>query len=348
MKKIVLFTGLLSLAIGSLFAQAEIKPYGSARLGYWYDSLNKDMSSTGKSDLDLNYMLQTNSRFGVNFKNDNLTAKVELGSKDPLNLRLLWAKLNYGDMSVLIGQDYDGTNEYAGQVYGEDLNLIGYGAVDGGRNPQIKFELKNGFYASLIKPYTSSDPAAVSDLKKMDVLIPKINIGYKMNMNNLTIHPTLVFQSYSYDKDATTFDSSVNSWLGACTFQMKMDAMTLRAQLNYGNNTANMGYKGPSNKALWDTAKLETVDTSTMGMFGELTYNLSDIMTVDGGFGYASSSNDNFDADDTQMSIYAQMKYKAGKLSIIPEIGIVDNMKKYDDSKEGSKTYFGTQLRMDF
>ncbi len=355
MRKIMLILGLLSMSAYYLFAEADIKPYGSARLGYWYENLNKDMTGYDKTDMDLNYMLQTNSRFGVNFKNDNLTAKVELGSKDPLNLRLLWAKFKFTGYSVLIGQDNDGTNEYSAQVYGEDLNLIGYGAVDGGRNPMVKMELDNGFYFSLIKLYTDKDPASVSDTKKMDILFPKLNLGYKIKMDNLYFHPTFVYQSYSYDKDATTvIDGSVNSWLVACTAQMNLDPLTIRAHVNYGINTGNMGYKGPSNKAKWDSEKNETIDTTTMGGFGEIAFKMNDTMTFDSGVGFASSANDTFvDANnkkisDSQMSAYAQMKIKMSKLQLIPEIGIVDNMKKTDDTKEGSKLYFGTQLRMDF
>ncbi|MBP7562191.1 MAG: hypothetical protein KA886_00240, partial [Candidatus Cloacimonetes bacterium] len=127
MKKVIFVTLALALAATTAFAQ-EIKAYGSARLGYWYEMPNEDYAG-GESDFDLNYGIQSNSRFGVNFKKDDLTAKVEYGTG--VNLRLLWAKMNMGSFDLLIGQDYDGLNEYAAQVYSADNGLIGYGAVDG-------------------------------------------------------------------------------------------------------------------------------------------------------------------------------------------------------------------------
>jgi hypothetical protein len=351
MKKSLFITIIIALLASCVFAQ-EFKPYGSARIGYWYDMQSKEMTGN-KADLDLNYGLQSNSRFGVSFTKDNLQAKVEYGAKvdgtSSVNLRLLYAKYAFNDMSLLIGQDYDGTNEYASQVYGDDANLIGFGAVDGGRNPQIKAEFKNGLYFSLIKPAFTASSGFSAD--SSDVLIPRINIGYKFNHENIYIHPSFVLQQTSYSKDDNSDlsdDVSALAYLFAVTGQMKMDAITLRAQANYGSNTGNMGYKGPSNKAKWMAADQEFSNTSTLGGFAEASYALSKELVFNTGFGYASSSNDEWDKDDAQASMYVQAKIKIQSLQLIPEIGIQDKMKNNTGVKEGNKTYFGTQLRMDF
>lgn len=340
----------LSVIILGLFAviclAQDFKPYGSARIGYWYENQSKEMTGN-KSDLDLNYALQSNSRFGANFTKDNLIAKVEYGTA--VNLRLLYAKLKFNNYSILVGQDYDGTNEYASQVYGDDCNLIGYGAVDGGRNPQVKIEFDKGLYLALIKPAFTASSGFTST--NTDILFPRINLGYRFNMDNITIHPTLVLQQIEYTKDDNTTlldDVSYLSYLMALNAQYKMEATTVKAQFNYGVNTGNMNYKGPKNSAVWNTTDNELSDTATMGGFMEVSNNLNDNLSLNLGAGYASSSNDEWDEADAQSSVYLQTKIKLSKLQIVPEIGIQDKMKDKSNTKEGNKIYFGTQLRMDF
>jgi hypothetical protein len=345
MKKVIFVTLALALAATTAFAQ-EIKAYGSARLGYWYEMPNEDYAG-GESDFDLNYGIQSNSRFGVNFKKDDLTAKVEYGTG--VNLRLLWAKMNMGSFDLLIGQDYDGLNEYAAQVYSADNGLIGYGAVDGSRNPQVKFLFENGLYFALIQPKLTS-PNNFS-WSETDVLIPKLNVGYKMKMDNLSIHPTFMLQQFSYSKDDNPTlgdDASVLSYLLAVTGQIDMDPMMLKAHLNFGSNTGNMGIKGHSNIASWDIAKNEVNSTSSLGFFLEGAYKMSDAMTLDAGLGYASSSNDAWDESDGRMGLYVQAKMKISHLQLIPEFGIINEMEDASGNKEGSMPYFGTQLRVDF
>lgn len=350
MKKILLVMVTLML-LSMIYAQSEIKPYGSVRVNYWEDMVSKELSGFDKADADMNFGLQSNSRMGINFKSDGIIGKVEYGTG--VNLRLLYAKQDFGNYTVLIGQDYDGISEYAGQVYGTDNGLIGYGAVDGSRNPQIKFEMKNGFYAALIKLYTTGDPAGLGT-SNIDASFPKMNFGFKYKSGPLYVHPSLLFQSYAYDKDAATFDEAVTSWLFACTGQYDMKPFIVRAQINYGSNTGFMGISGPSTTGNWNASNHEITNTSTLGGFGEFSMLINEVMTIDTGFGYASSSNDKYisasnkKVSDSQMAVYAQLKYKIGKLTFIPEIGLQDKMKDKADVKEGNLTYFGSQFRIDF
>ncbi len=345
MKKQILVVMALLLICGLMFAQ-EFKPYGSARLGAWYQLPNEDYTG-GESDFDLNYGLQSNSRFGVDFKKGDLTAKVEYGTG--VNLRLLWAKLDLGGFTLLVGQDYDGTSEYAAQVYSNDNGLIGYGAVDGKRNAMVKVEMENGWYFSFIQP-TCNGLAFLPTTSNSDILIPKINVGYKMKLDNLSIHPTLVFQHYSYSKDenGNADDAGVFSWLLAVTGKMDMDPMMLKGQISYGQNTYNMGYTG-GGEAVWDAGDKEVKSSGTLALFGELGYKLTDDTTIDGGIGFNSTSNDLMDDSDNRMAFYIQANTKLyDKLQLVPEIGMLNDMEDGMGGKEGSMLYFGTQLRMDF
>lgn len=341
MKRILL---VLMLVVMTTAIFAQITPYGSARIGYWYENEDEDYSKLGESRLKLNYNLQSNSRFGVNFRQENVTGKVEYGASSTVSLRLLYAKYNFGDWSLLIGQDNDGTNQYANQVWGNDAGLIGYGAVDGGRNPMIKFEMKNGFYASLIKP-RFVDHRKLSNLQ-IDELVPRINIGYNMKMNSTKIMPTFVFQQVNYNKDAHGFDYITRSWLLSNTVEWKENQIMVKGQANIGSNTGNMGYRGPANLAVSEQSKTE--DTMTYGGFLQFAYQVKSDLTIDTGLGYANSSNKYYEKDVAQMALYVQANMRFDKLRVVPEIGLVDNMKDRNGKDLGSMMYVGTQLRLDF
>ncbi|MCK9328916.1 MAG: hypothetical protein PHY08_02125 [Candidatus Cloacimonetes bacterium] len=341
MKKFIL---LLLLSVSMVLCYAEITPYGSARISFMYENENDDYSKTGESRLKLNYNLQSNSRFGVNFTQEKLSAKIEYGASSNINLRLLYAKYNFDNWSILIGQANDGTNQYAAQVWGNDTGLIGYGAVDGSRNPQVKLEFNNGFYLSLIKP-KFVDHRKLDNLQ-IDELLPRINVGYNLKIDNLKILPTFVFQQVNYNEDYHKFDYATRSLLLSNTIEYKVNPLLLRGQLNYGINTGNMGYKGPANLAVAEQDKTE--DTSTLSGFLQFAYKLHPGITIDTGIGYATSSNEYYQKDDAQMAFYIQTNIKIDKLKLIPEIGLIDKMKDKNGNKEGSMLYAGTQLRLDF
>jgi hypothetical protein len=362
MNKILLVVTLVTVGM-SLFAQAQITPYGSARVGYWFESFDEDHANAiakedgADSRLRSRYFIQTNSRFGVNFRNEGLVARVEFDgnvASGNVGLRLLWARQSFDGWSLLIGQDADGTNLLANQVYHNavsgDLGLNNYGSIDGSRNPQIKFEMTNGFYLALLTPHTSNRPTGLSAdaTNAIDIAVPKTNIGHSISFDNIKVMPTAMVQYYSWNKDIVDHDGSVLSWLVAGTVEYSASPILIRGHFNYGSNTHNMGFAGSNNSAIWDSEKNETVDTATLGGYLMFGYDINPTLNLNLGIGYASSSNDRWEEDDPRMALYAQATYRAQRLRIIPEIGLINEMDGNAGQKQGSAIYFGTQLRLDF
>ena len=346
MKKVILV--LFVVCITSWVLALDFTPYGSARLGYWYEAQGEDYNGNPASRFLLNYQFQTNSRFGVDIKKDVLGGKVEFGAYDPVNLRLLYATYNFGSKVLLIGKDYTGFNEYASQVYGSDLNLIGYGALDESRRGQIKLTFDEGYYFALIQPNLATDPKGAGS-SAIDVILPKVNVGYKMNMGKLYLHPTMGFQTYSYNKDITGVDDGVTSFVLACNAAYDMKPLVVKGQLSFGINEGNYGISGPSTGAHWDTVKNELNSASTIAFFGEADYKYTEKVSFAGGLGLASTSRDDLkEQNDSQMGLFVNAKVLIQKLQLIPEIGMINNMKDGNDGEQGSEFYFGTQLRMDF
>ena len=371
MKRIIILALSLIVCAG-LFAQ-DFTPYGSVRVGYWFDMQDEDyykgtdkdgepMSRTFSS-LDL----QNNSRIGFNYKKGDLTAKAEIGANG--SFRYLWGKHDFGGFSLLAGLNDDGFDKRANQVWGEDKMLQGYGAVYSGRNTQVKFEMENGFYAAILKPYTDKDPitgaftaaelaaleaAGINISDGVDHMIPRINLGYNVDLNDIKIYPTFSFQMYNYNKDILDIDSSVMSWLFGATVDYKMDALSLRGHFHFGSNVANM-YKDMGVGAGFDLEKEETIDETTMGGFLAVGFDVSDVINVGGGFGFASTSKEDYD-NDTKMAFYLQSTLKIGdNFNLIPEFGMhMDGDKPQhkdyagDAVARGSLMYVGAQLRYNF
>jgi hypothetical protein len=353
MKKL-LFIILALLICAGLFAK-DVNFYGSARVGYWFDMYDENHPEGGADGRMVHDMfLQNNSRFGANFRDGGLTGKVEFGATG--NIRLLYAKQQFENFSILVGQDYDGTDKWAFQKWGSDADLVGVGAVYGGRNPMFKMAFNDGntnegFYFALMAPYTDENP--YGDDYGIDALIPRINLGYNIEKGDIKVYPTASFQMYQYNEDFALIgsddDDTVMSWLVAATLDWKLtDEFFLRAHGNFGANTGNMGIDGPGNfVGVKNTPSgSEFVDTMTMGGFLHLGYDLNPELGFGLGFGYASSSNDEWEDDYARMAFYLNSTIQWNNFKLIPEFGmLMDNINMVDNP---TMMYFGTQLRMDF
>lgn len=337
---------LLVFVFTSTSLLAEFRPYGSARIGFWYENEDKDWSSTGESEMRLNYFMQGNSRFGARFAHGDLTGRVEFGGTG--NMRLLFGKYKMNGWSLLIGQDITGVNQRAKQYWGGEVYLVGWGAIDEGRKQQIRIEFDNGFYVGLIRPDLINAQNANQD---KDSILPKINLGYKGKLaDDISFQGTFGLNQYSYNENAGPLDHDVISYIVGFMFDFNFDPLKVTAHLNYGQNTGNYGLGSATrNIAIYDDAKDEIVDVMTMGGFGQLSFKMSDKSLLTGGLGYVSSDSDAFDNADSAMAVFAQLEHRLHRnVRLIPEIGMLNKMKDIHDKDEGSMFYFGTQLRMDF
>ena len=296
MKKLV-FSALLVVLCISLFAQITATPYGSARVGYWLENYDEDLSKYEDAYMDARYFLQSNSRFGVNFKDENFDAKIEFGAAP--SLRLLWARQKFGSWSLLVGQEEVVPFLKTNQVWDSDKNTLDYGAVDGGRRMQVKFEMDNGFYLALVDPNVQygQDEKDYIGPTVHDKMVPMINVGYNWKSEKFSIHPTFVFQTFSFSDiknpekkvkhkyewkvfnpdsldvyhpilteereveymSQEALDTSIVSWMGALTAEYNADPILVRASFNYGTNTGNMGFQGPNPSMMWNWIQKEIV-----------------------------------------------------------------------------------------
>jgi len=331
--------------------------------------------------IQMSFDLQANSRLGVNFRNEGLTANVEFGASGEFGVvRFLWARQKFNNWSLLVGFTEDGTNQAGRQVFGGDNMLRGWGAVYNARNPMVRVEMDNGLYLALIRPFTGNDPAGTPGA--IDALIPRINFGYNWAHNTVRLQPTFALQMYNYNEDFGGPDGSVMAWLGALTFDYNENQFGLKAHVNYGVNIGQMGYGAfmPIGhrhvvNAIWDASKNETSDTTTLGGLLTLSWDFNPRFNMNLGVGYVQSENDlvkemtfvnppppgdDYDLvpmpfyeegdtfTDSRMAVYLQGVFRARNLRIIPEVGLLDYMEDRFGNDRGTVMYFGTQFRLDF
>ncbi len=348
MKKILLVLVSMFL-VGQVLSAVDF--YGNARIGYWYDMQDKDYNDGIEDRTVLNYGLFSTSRFGVNFKGDAYTGKMEIAVyRGGVKLRQLWGEYDFGNIKILIGQYYTGFFDLPSQatsiVSSSENLMIGYGLMYDSRNPMIKLSLENGVYIIFMEPKLI-DPASAGGV---DALFPKINFGCRMNLGNLMIHPTFGINMCKYNEDFATdgIDESILAYVTAVSTKYCADKFNILAQVSYGQNIADYGMSSATvGNATWINSEVE--NATSMGGYFEFTYKLCPTKNLTAGFGYFSGDREDLDDPDTAWTAYLQSKINLhNHMFIVPEIGVINEMEDGMGNKQGSHKYFGLNLQADF
>lgn len=329
------------------FLHAEATFYGSARLGLWYESTDKNwnlyQNGVNASDLALNYAMQTNSRFGAKISLKGIDGRVELAvTPSKVGLRLLYGKITKGDKSIIIGQDYSGFKPYGEQVYGDDLNFINYGLFYDGRQPMVKFSCKNKFNAMFIIPKVVD----VTGLGGLKFLSPKVNLSYEYSGKKMYFATSVGVNINKYNKNFNTdqLDKMILSYAVTLTGKYDLGMVNLLAQYGYGVNVGNYGICTitPSS-VVYDSTNASFEDTKT---FGGLVVIGCKLFTA--GVSYIETCNSLWTDKDTAMSAFIQKKVNICKnVFLVPEVGLINNMKDNTGAKEGKKIYAGMKIQAD-
>jgi hypothetical protein len=377
MKKLTILIAALALVCFSVPAMAaDWNFYGSARMNTTYVSDDGDdinVTSSGApddKDTGMNWRLQSNARIGARVKGDKVAGRFEYGTG--VNLRLLFGEWNFGAGKLLVGQDYtpgasqfisssiftgrnNGTFSSTGQA--DDRNILGFGALYGGRVAQVKASF-GGFQVALLDWTTGqvSNAAGTSTNGDIDTYLPKIQASWGMAFDTWNFEVAGGYQTYTLEDTAQTgaagtddvdVDSYFVSGMGAVNF----GAFTLKAALNYAQNPGNAGWAATgTGGAVWDgTDGLD--DTTLFGGALVGVFRLSDMLAFEGGLGYTQQKYDANVAEDKLkfMQAYVQALWTmAPGVYLMPEIGYIDWGKNTSDQDTGTTFYAGAKWQIDF
>jgi len=394
MKKFTILIAAFALVAFSVPAMAaDWNFYGSARINTWYVStdlgdatVSGTANEDGDSQVRWGFNGQTNSRLGARVKAENISGRVEIqlkgySSGDPGNSvtvesRILYGEWNFGAGKLKIGKDYTPVSQFiSGQVFDEDLGLLGIGTQYGNRTPGMFF-MFGGFEVALLDPnatrltgmsttpiVSAVDPVtgvvsgSTTNNGDVDSYIPKIEAKWGMSFDAWNFGLQGGYQYYSIED---VLGTSGRNDIGVTSYTIGGDAGFnfgpgyVKAALSYGQNWGNAAwglngaYTGGSN-ANWD---LDDGTDDTDSFQGTLVAGLkmSDMLSFEGGFGYRQDDPDVSGQDKQKAwSAYVQsVVVMAPGVYIIPEAGYFDYGDNFDGTDAGNAFYLGAKWQIDF
>ncbi len=387
MKKFGLFTLAAVLLVGMGLAPAcafaaEWQFYGSARIEYYYNDVDKEtIDAYGSSraagdgvndDTDLTLDLQGNSRIGARVNvSDQVYGRFEFGTG--VNTRILYGEYTFGFGSLLVGQYYTPiSGATSNQVVDGDDNMNSVGAVDGPRRPMLRFKT-GGLRIALIRNEGDQHNAATTPTyTATDILIPKIEASWEFKTDAMVIMPFIGFQTYEVEttgvgQSSEDIDSFVVGAHGRFSFGPAYVNVSGHWAQNAGNYglfergvvAAGGGTLTQSSPAAGSLAQLvggDIEDADTYGLALVVGFKASDMVSLEAGVGYVSHEVDvaaGTSWEDDTMLYYVNAPITLAKgVVITPEIGYYDygelEVTGVADADEGGRLYYGAKFQINF
>jgi len=373
MKKLFIIFAVLCLAAPTMAAEWDF--YGSSRLGTWRTS--NDIGNPTDSDDDTSWYHHGNSRFGATVKfNDQIGGAIEMS--ESFGKRKLYGTYAFGGSELLIGQTYTPSSSmfYSNSVYATDGNLLGVGQHYVGRVPMIQWSIA-GFKLALIEPNlvdieetAATDPSVVGGVYvagtaatnyDLDVDLPKIELAYKFKTDMFFAE---VFGGYqSYTADGATKDYDIDSYVAGLGGGLTLGPVFFNAGVHMGQNLGNYGSSGfasPDNattaqsdanaagKATYSATDDDFIDNDAFGYLAVLGFNISEMFTVEVGYGYMEYEPDTSNSkSDNATQYYMNCTVNiAPNFFIVPEIGKIDYEAAEQDN--GDVLYYGAKWQINF
>ena len=363
MKKFTIIIAALALVCFAVPAMAvDWNFYGNARMATFYTSEDK----ADDKNTDLQWDLQTNSRFGATIKAENINARVEFGvSESNVSSRRIYGVWNFGSGTMKVGKDYTPTSQFiSGQVFDGDLGLLGVGTNNGSRHGQIAFGFGN-FEIALINPQTGlledmtttttgavtiitgsgggtttsvsvdSDPNGTAK-----DIIPKIEVGWGMSFDAWNFNLMGGFNYYSIKdvEDAVgggdSDDVDVTSYILGGDVGFNFGPGYVKGALSYGSNIGNADWSIPSAAGgtsgsgglAWWDGDDDTNDTATAQAALVGGLKVSDMLSFEGGFGVRSDATDGGGPRNTT----PWAAYVQSVIALAPGVYIIPEVGYYD------------------
>ncbi len=340
---------------------AGIKIYGSMRLSTFYSDAD---TGPGTDDQGLKWDLQSNSRIGATVTKDRLTGSYELGVDDDASVstRKLFGIYDMGWGSVLVGQNNPilGNMFYSNQVFFDDLDLCGWGAIFETRLPQVKLKVK-GLEIALLEDKASSALNAATGTGNsgdVDVLMPKLEVGYHIDQPRF--FADVFGGAFSFKVEDVTLnsvaygDETVNCWVAGVGGGLQLDPAYVKVQGYYAHNGKNFGIIQQDAVGAQLDASGSVVNETNVGTHLVVGSTVG-TCTVEAGFGYAYSQLEDpvgayGDDKNTCMSYYLNVVVPVyGRFFIVPEVGVLDyGDNSFGDDEEKSTWYAGAKWQIDF
>jgi hypothetical protein len=363
MKKLFIIFAVLCLAAPVMAAEWDF--YGSARMSTFRVDIDEDVPGQD-SDTDTTWEQQGNSRFGATVKfNDQIGGAIEMS--DSFGKRKLYGTYSFGGSELLVGQTYTPVSSqfYSNSVFDGDGNLLGLGQFYVTRLPMIQWSIA-GFKLAFIQPnvvdYELTAETVTADLTTgtvtttaatnydTDVDLPKIEIGYKFKTDMFFAEGSAGYQTYTLD--GATNDYDIDSYVVEIGGGLTLGPVFFNLAGHMGQNLGNYGAYN-SLAVFDDEADLvantsDTNDVDGMGYLAVLGFNISEMFTVEVGYGHEESEIDNSNNTEEADQYYLNCTVNiAPNFFIVPEIGMVKESDEIS-TNEPETFYWGAKWQINF
>jgi hypothetical protein len=377
MKKITILIAAIALVCFSVPAMAvDWNFYGSARMQTFYVSDDyqdgTNAAGTDDKDSDLLWSLQGNSRLGANVKADHIKGQVELGLKGDsggdvdVSTRRIYGTWNFGPGYLKVGKDYTPVSQFiSGQVFDEDLGLLGIGTVYGNRVGQLALGF-GGFEVALIQPRTEQidgTTAQGSTTGDIDTIIPRIEAKYGMSFDAFNFNVAGGYNYYKISDQASATNPGSTGDIDVTSYTLGADAGFnfgpgyVKAAVSYGQNVGNAkwdipGLHNQGGMAAWDgDDSTKDVDTIMAALVAGM--KVSDMLSFEGGFGWRQDKPDNnYPSGDKKSQPWAAYVQAVIALApgvyVIPEVGYFQGDQNYAGQDTTETFYAGAKWQIDF
>jgi hypothetical protein len=356
MKKFIVFLAAFAMVLGfTAKAMADATLYGSARFDtFWHDY---DEEIADQSDLDddedLEWQMGKLSRFGVNFKQGDITGKFEIdaragsittgtnmrieddsGSSYHGNMRLrhLWGAWNFGAGELCIGHRHSLYTYYVSQ-FGNDAGagLAHFGGYNLRyfRASQIRLTFGNLKIAFLTPDtsYKPIDPITGNETVPIDTdtELPRIEVAYTLNLEPVTLDFMGGWQSFEVTLP-TGNDEDVDSFVGLVKATANFGPLYLKGLVRYAQNGGNYGiWSVCEEKAALNGDDVEDAEAWGYGL--AIGYKVSDMITLEAAIAGTDAENDDLpgkpEDDCTAYGMLCKITPAPG-VTIQPEILLID------------------------
>jgi hypothetical protein len=291
-------------------------------------------------------------------KKGDFGGRFELGLKENqgVGTRLMYGTYTFNDVTVLFGQDYAPLGDWgnSNQVFSWDNDLAGFGIIDENRVPQVKISFK-GLQVALVENI-GADTCGLSETDaKTEVLMPHLELKYSLATDKFFGDVFGGFNSYKvkYASTSNSFDKTVSAYALGVNGGVTINPVYANAMVWMARNGKQLGLNQANAAGALIDATGDITNDKDMGFALVAGANIQKI-TVEAGYGYVQSELDTSGAkkDDAQSyyinAVIPIAEGNGAKLTVVPEIGVIDYMKDASGNDEGSSTYFGAKWQLDF
>jgi hypothetical protein len=311
-----------------------------------------------EDDGDLEWKLNRGgSRFGIDFKDGDLSARIEIRTDTDSVLRVWRATWNFGAGKFLIGHDYAPASKSVGlSARGGTGSHGDMGATWRKALLQWSFPLGPGtLEIAGIEPNVPDDPEIIANGDDIDVTFPKLEASYDVKFGPTHWYPYIGWQTYD-EVDTSNREESITSWTVALYGSWGLGAFTINGGAYYAINGDQYGIGADAYGARWNTTTDGIDDSKTYGLNISAVWVINDVFRLQGGYHYLNSEPDTDGSSEEQTKSMYYLNapiYVTKNMTITPGIGKKDaGTTTAADGTEtdtrGSTTYFGARWVVTF